>query len=61
MGTFGTGERNERGHRLTEFAEEHKLIVANTLFQNQTTTTKQILDLGVTRWRNKKPDRICLE
>ena len=35
MGAFGIGDRNERGHRLTEFAEEHKLIIANTLFQKQ--------------------------
>ena len=34
MGAFGIGERNERGDCLIEFAEEHKLIIANTLFQN---------------------------
>ena len=33
IGAFGTGERNERGDCLTEFAEEHKLIIVNTLFQ----------------------------
>ena len=33
MGAFGIGERNERGDRFIEFAEEHKLIIANTLFQ----------------------------
>ena len=33
MGAFGIGERNERGNRLIEFAEEHKLIITNTLFQ----------------------------
>ena len=33
MGAFGIGERNERGDRLIEFAEEHKLIIANTLLQ----------------------------
>ena len=33
MGAFGIGERNERGDRLIEFAEEHNLIIANTLFQ----------------------------
>ena len=33
MGAFRIGERNERGDRLIEFAEEHKLIIANTLFQ----------------------------
>ena len=33
MGAFGIGERNEGGYRLIEFAEEHKPIIANTLFQ----------------------------
>ena len=33
MGAFGIGDRNERGDRLIEFAEEHNLIIANTLFQ----------------------------
>ena len=33
MGAFGIGERNERGDQLIEFAVEHKLIIANTLFQ----------------------------
>ena len=32
MGAFGIGERNERGDHLIEFAEEHNLIIANTLF-----------------------------
>ena len=57
MAAFGTGERNERGDRLTELAEEHKLTIANTLFQKP---QNKILELGVTRWRNKKPDRFCL-
>ena len=35
MGAFGIGERNKRGDRLIEFAEEHKLSIANTLFQKQ--------------------------
>ena len=88
IGAFGIGERNERGDHLTEFAEEHNLIIANTLFQKQkaknknkhknkktnkqtktttattTTTTKQtkqILDFGVTRWGNKKPNRFYIE
>ena len=30
---FGIGERDERWHRLIEFVEENKLIIANTLFQ----------------------------
>ena len=33
MGAFGTGERYEKGDRLTGFEEEHKQIKANTLFQ----------------------------
>ena len=33
MEAFGIGERNESGDRLIEFTEEHKLIIANTLFQ----------------------------
>ena len=32
MEAFGIGERNERGDRLIKFAEEHKLIIANTLY-----------------------------
>ena len=32
MGAFGTGKRNETGDRSIEFAEEHNLIIANTLF-----------------------------
>ena len=33
MGAFRIGERNERGDRLIEFAEEYNVIIANTLFQ----------------------------
>ena len=33
MGAFVIGEKNERGDRLIKYAEEHKLIIANTLFQ----------------------------
>ena len=39
MGAFGIGERNERGDCLIEFAEEHNLIEANTLFQKPKTDT----------------------
>ena len=39
MGAFGIGERIERRDRLYEFAEEHNLIIANTLFQKQQKTT----------------------
>ena len=41
MGAFGIGKRNERGDRLIEFAEEHNLIIANTLFQNKKQTNKK--------------------
>ena len=32
-GKFGLGVQNETGQRLTEFCQEHSLIIANTLFQ----------------------------
>ena len=47
---FETWERNERRDRLTEFAEEQKLIIANTLFQKQ---TKQKKDLGLGKQETK--------
>ena len=31
-GPFGTGNRNERGERLPDFAEENNLIVTNSFF-----------------------------
>lgn len=34
IGKFGLGRRNNRGSRLIEFCEEHKLVIANTLFEN---------------------------
>ena len=33
IGPYGIGVRNDRGERLIEFAEEHKLVIANTLFK----------------------------
>ncbi len=33
-GEYGLGERNERGSRLIEFCEKHKIVIANTLFKN---------------------------
>ena len=32
-GKFGFGVKNEAGQRLTEFCQEHALVIANTLFQ----------------------------
>ena len=32
-GNFGLGVQNKAGHRLTEFCQERKLVIANTLFQ----------------------------
>ena len=36
VGRFGTGETNDRGLRLLEFASSHKLTLANTLFPHKT-------------------------
>ena len=33
-GRFGLGVQNEAGQRLTEFCQENKLVIANTLFQH---------------------------
>lgn len=33
-GKFGLGQRNERGERLLQFAEENNLVISNTFFQN---------------------------
>ena len=32
IGPFGTGDRNKRGERLLDFAEENNLVVTNSLF-----------------------------
>ena len=32
-GKFGLGVQNEAGQRLIEFCQEHALVIANTLFQ----------------------------
>ena len=59
MGAFGTWERNERGDRLTEFAEERELLIANfrghkkiqkkktTKTPKQTQTTTTTTDTGL--------------
>ena len=35
-GKFGLGIWNEAGQRLIEFCQENALVIANTLFQQQT-------------------------
>ena len=35
IGKFGLGMRNEAGQRLIEFCQEHALVIANNLFQQQ--------------------------
>ena len=64
MGALGIGERNKRGDRLIEFAEEHNLIIANTLFQNQKPktktkqkTNKQTNKQNKTKKKTKKPPK----
>ena len=57
MGAFGIGERNKRGDRSFEFAEEHNLIIATTTTKQK----KQMMNLGVTRWGNKKPNGFHIE
>ena len=32
-GKVGFGVQNEAGQRLTEFCQEHTLVIANTIFQ----------------------------
>ena len=41
MGKLGIWKRNKRGDRLIEFAEEHKLMIANTLFYFRNQNKKQ--------------------
>ena len=36
IGPFGTGNRNERGERLLDFAEENNLVVTNSFFLKAT-------------------------
>jgi exonuclease III len=33
-GYYGLGKRNERGERLVDYCDKHKLVVENILFQN---------------------------
>ena len=50
-GKFGLGVKNEAGQRLTEFCQENELVIANTLFQQETT-----LHMDVIRWLKLKSD-----
>ena len=38
-GKFGLGVQNETGQRLTEFCQENKLVLVNTLFQQHKNST----------------------
>ena len=48
-GKFGLGVQNEAGQRLIEFCQENALVIANTLFQQETT-----LHMDITRWSISK-------
>ena len=62
MGPYGTGTRNSRGERLIEFAEEHKLVIANTFFKKAKNrywtwespdgVTKNMIDLALSNQRD---------
>ena len=41
-GKFDFGVQNEAGQGLTEFCQENALVIANTLFQKQATTHKDM-------------------
>ena len=50
-GKFGLGIWNEAGQRLIEFCQENALVIANTLFQQETT-----LHMDITKWSILKSD-----
>ena len=62
MGPHGVGSRNRRGERLIEFAEEHQLVIANTLFKKPKNrywtwespdgNTKNMIDLALCNRRD---------
>ena len=52
-GKFGLGVQNEPGQRLTEFCQEHALVIANTLIQQH---KKKTLHMDITRWSTPKSD-----
>ncbi|XP_069996591.1 uncharacterized protein [Penaeus vannamei] len=47
IGKFRLRNPNERGNRLLEFAKQHKLVVANTLFKHKITMTTTCHSPGV--------------
>ena len=51
-GKFGLGVQNEAGQRLTEFCQENRLVIANTLFHEH----KGRLHMDITRWSILKSD-----
>ena len=55
-GKFGLGIQNEAGQRLTEFCQEHALVIANTLFQEH----KRQLNMDITRESILKSDYYIL-
>ena len=69
MGPYGTGERNERGDRLMEFATSRQLFIANSKFQKKESrkwtwrspdgTTKNEIDFIMTsREYHRKSDSL---
>ena len=50
---FGLGVKNEAGQRLTEFCQEHVLVIANTLIQQH---KKKTLHMDITRCSTPKSD-----
>ena len=48
---FGLGVQNEARQRLTEFCEENKLVIANTIFP---TTQETTLHMDITQMVNNK-------
>ena len=52
IGKFSLGVWNEAGQRLIEFCQENRLVIANTLLQQQ----KRRLYLDINKWSPLKSD-----
>ena len=52
-GKFRLGVQNKAGQRLTEFCQEHALVIANTLFQQH---KRRLYIWTLTRWSIPKSD-----